>query len=297
MVAEAREVNRALGESRVTPQGTLRIATLSLLGELLTPLIAELLLRNPLLRVEVSLADAHVDLISEEYDVALQTGPLADSARVARRLGRLRTGDYASPAYLARQGRPRTSAELQGHACVVLAAPGRTRRTRHDDERHPAGRRALSTGGAGVIRARAGGLHRAPVGRSSTLCSVWCPTPRTGQGVRYRTTFHSRIILGPCCKAYTVRVSTHSPCESRRARVAPHLRSPHLVRGDSYPPRTVALLRASPFLSGAARTSTNAFVSTVQPSAGPGSRGIQRGVHAALGRLRWRRRRVAGWRS
>ncbi|QDE71323.1 LysR family transcriptional regulator [Myxococcus xanthus] len=124
LVAEAREVNRALGESRVTPQGTLRIATLSLLGELLTPLIAELLLRNPLLRVEVSLAEAHVDLISEEYDLALRTGPLADSAMVARRLGRLRTGYYASPAYLARQGTPRTSAELQGHACVVLAAPG-----------------------------------------------------------------------------------------------------------------------------------------------------------------------------
>ncbi|WP_255508166.1 co-chaperone YbbN [Myxococcus sp. AB036A] len=123
--------------------------------------------------------------------------------------------------------------------------------------------------------------------------ATWCPTPRADQDVRYRTTFHSRIILGPCCKVYTVRVSTHSPCESRRARVAPHLRSPHLVRGDSYPLRTVALLRASPFLSGAARTSTNAFVSTVQPSAGPGSRGIQRGVHAALGRLRWRRRRVA----
>jgi DNA-binding transcriptional LysR family regulator len=124
LVAEAREVNRAVTESRGTPQGTLRIATLSLLGELLTPLISEFLLRQPRMRVEVSLAEAHVDLIAEEYDLALRTGPLADSTLVARRLGRLRTGYYASPGYLSRHGTPRTTEELQGHECVLLAEPG-----------------------------------------------------------------------------------------------------------------------------------------------------------------------------
>ncbi|WP_253910732.1 LysR family transcriptional regulator, partial [Pyxidicoccus fallax] len=124
LVAEAREVNRAVSESRGTPQGTLRIATLSLLGELLTPLISEFLLRQPLMRVEVSLAEAHVDLIAEEYDLALRTGPLADSSLVARRLGTLRTGYYASPTYLSRHGSPRTADELKGHECVLLAEPG-----------------------------------------------------------------------------------------------------------------------------------------------------------------------------
>ncbi|WP_205526021.1 LysR family transcriptional regulator [Pyxidicoccus trucidator] len=124
LVSEAREVNRAVSESRGTPQGTLRIATLSLLGELLTPLISEFLLRQPLMRVELSLAEAHVDLIAEEYDLALRTGPLADSTLVARRLGRLRTGYYASPTYLSRHGTPRTSEELKGHECVLLAEPG-----------------------------------------------------------------------------------------------------------------------------------------------------------------------------
>ncbi|MCP3143458.1 LysR family transcriptional regulator [Pyxidicoccus xibeiensis] len=124
LVAEAREVNRAVSESRGTPQGTLRLATLSLLGELLTPLISEFLLRQPLMRVEVSLAEAHVDLIAEEYDLALRTGPLADSSLVARRLGRLRTGYYASATYLSRHGTPRTADELQAHECVLLAEPG-----------------------------------------------------------------------------------------------------------------------------------------------------------------------------
>ncbi|MDC0706928.1 LysR family transcriptional regulator [Stigmatella sp. ncwal1] len=124
LVAEAQEVNKALIESRGTPQGTLRIATLSLLGELLTPLISEFLLRQPRMRVEVSLAPAHVDLIAEEYDLALRTGPLVDSSLVMRRLGRLRTGCYASPAYLRHRGTPRSPQDLRGHDCVLLAEPG-----------------------------------------------------------------------------------------------------------------------------------------------------------------------------
>jgi DNA-binding transcriptional LysR family regulator len=124
LVAEAREVNAALSESRGTPQGTLRIATLSLVGELLTPIIAELLLRHPRLSVEVSLAQTHVDLLAREHDLALRTGPLADSSLVARKLGRLRTGYYASPAYLARHGTPTTPESLGTHECILLAEPG-----------------------------------------------------------------------------------------------------------------------------------------------------------------------------
>ncbi|TSC19846.1 LysR family transcriptional regulator [Corallococcus sp. Z5C101001] len=124
IVAEAREVNAALSEARGTARGTLRIATLSLLGELLTPVIAELLLHQPRLRVELSLAQTHVDLVAEEYDLALRTGPLADSSLVARKLGRVRTGCYASPTYLSRHGTPRSPDELRAHECVLLAEPG-----------------------------------------------------------------------------------------------------------------------------------------------------------------------------
>lgn len=124
LVAEARAVNEALSEARGTPQGTLRIATFSLLGELLTPLVSEFLLRHPQVRVELSLAQSHVDLLAESYDLALRTGPLADSSLVARRLGSVRTGYYASPAYLSRRPAPRTPDELGAHECVLLAEPG-----------------------------------------------------------------------------------------------------------------------------------------------------------------------------
>ncbi|MCY1015694.1 LysR family transcriptional regulator [Pyxidicoccus sp. MSG2] len=168
LVAEAREVNRAVSESRGTPQGTLRIATLSLLGELLTPLISEFLLRQPRMRVEVSLAEAHVDLIAEEYDLALRTGPLADSTLVARRLGRLRTGYYASPSYLGRHGTPHTADELRGHECVLLAEPGTDEVWYFGEGRRAktvpvAGRLRVPSVRAGQTAARAGlGVVRLP---------------------------------------------------------------------------------------------------------------------------------------
>ena len=142
LVAEARAVNRAVSESRGTPRGTLRVATFSLLGELLTPVLSEFLLRHPQVRVQLSLAQAHVDLIAEEYDLALRTGPLMDSSMVAkqlghlrtgplvdsslvaRRLGHVRTGYYASPAYLSRRGTPPSPEALEGHECVLIAEPG-----------------------------------------------------------------------------------------------------------------------------------------------------------------------------
>ena len=114
-----------MSESRDTPQGTLRVATLSLIGELLTPVIAEFLLRQPRMRVEVSLAEAHVDLIAEEYDLALRTGPLADSALVARRLGHVRTGYYASPAYLS--GAARSALPRSSRATSACSWPSRAR--------------------------------------------------------------------------------------------------------------------------------------------------------------------------
>ncbi|OJT19780.1 LysR family transcriptional regulator [Archangium sp. Cb G35] len=124
LVAEARAVNQAVSESRGTPRGTLRVATFSLLGELLTPVLSEFLLRHPQVRVQLSLAQAHVDLIAEEYDLALRTGPLMDSSMVAKQLGHVRTGYYASPAYLSRRGTPQSPEALEGHECVLIAEPG-----------------------------------------------------------------------------------------------------------------------------------------------------------------------------
>ena len=74
--------------------------------------------------MELSLTLGYVDPVASEYDVALRTGSMVDSSLMARRLGSVRTGYYASPAYLSRRGTPRTPEELRSHECVLLAEPG-----------------------------------------------------------------------------------------------------------------------------------------------------------------------------
>jgi DNA-binding transcriptional LysR family regulator len=202
LVAEARQVNQDAAASRDTPQGTLRIAAPELLGELLTPAVAALLSAQPGLAVEVALAGEHLDLVAEEVDVALRVGPLADSGLVARRLGRLRTGYYASPAYLARRGTPRNPEALAAHACIAVTGPGsdevwffgagRSARTVP-----VAGRLRVASLRAGQAAARAGqGVVRLPVAlaaedvRSGALVAVL--EPQAPPGLLVSALFPSR---------------------------------------------------------------------------------------------------------
>jgi DNA-binding transcriptional LysR family regulator len=89
---------------------------------LLAGLLAEFLARYPKIQIEAVLTPRRVDLVGEGFDLALRAGPLIDSALIARRLGRLELGLFASRAYLRKAGRPRSLAELAKHRFVLLGA-------------------------------------------------------------------------------------------------------------------------------------------------------------------------------
>jgi len=59
-------------------------------------------------------------VIGEQLDVAIRTGPLADSSLVARRLGEATRIIVASPAYLAKHGEPQQASDLKDHACLLI---------------------------------------------------------------------------------------------------------------------------------------------------------------------------------
>ena len=62
--------------------------------------------------------DQVVDLIEEDWDLAVRVGTVQNSSLVARRLSPCRTVLCAAPAYLEAHGLPRTVAELSGHNCL-----------------------------------------------------------------------------------------------------------------------------------------------------------------------------------
>ncbi len=105
--------------AQVSPRGRLRvIAPVEYGVAVLSPLLAEFVASAPRIELDLELTSRQVDLAHEGFDLALRVGPLPETGLDARRLGELRQGLYASPAYLAAEGSPRYVHELSERATL-----------------------------------------------------------------------------------------------------------------------------------------------------------------------------------
>lgn len=88
------------------------------------PRLAAFLAAYPELEVELAVRDRIGNLVTEGFDAAVGFGEPMPSGVVARRLLDTRIITCASPAYLARHGRPRHPRDLtRGHTCVLFVDP------------------------------------------------------------------------------------------------------------------------------------------------------------------------------
>lgn len=74
--------------------------------------------RYPKLRVEFVMSDQYVDLARGDADVALRSGDTDDDVLVGRKIADSLWSVYAGKAYIDRNGRPQTIADLARHASV-----------------------------------------------------------------------------------------------------------------------------------------------------------------------------------
>jgi DNA-binding transcriptional LysR family regulator len=136
-VAYYERVTRALGglddaavavsEMQGAVRGTVRItAPVDLGASLLARLVTRFVRKHPGLRIELGLTGRTVDLVAENYDLAVRAGSLADSSLVARRIGTGSSVLFASPGYVRRRGAPKTVAELAQHDAVLFRPSGET---------------------------------------------------------------------------------------------------------------------------------------------------------------------------
>ena len=112
---------------QVQPSGRLRVTMPNDIGNLvLAPMLAEFVLKYPAVTLEVDLSSRFVDLIAENFDVAVRMGELRDDATLAaRRIASFTSGLYAAPSYVARRGVPAEPEALMEHdALRVLARTG-----------------------------------------------------------------------------------------------------------------------------------------------------------------------------
>jgi DNA-binding transcriptional LysR family regulator len=96
------EAEGAVGELQGKVQGTLKIGSSVTIGQtLLAALIPDFVAAYPGLAIKLELTNRNIDLVEEGFDVVLKAGPLADSSMIAKDLGVLSYGIFASPAHLA----------------------------------------------------------------------------------------------------------------------------------------------------------------------------------------------------
>ena len=111
---------------RARPAGLLRVSVPTSFGRLyMVPRAVAYLERNPGLRLELTMSGGKVDLIRDGFDVAIQTGELADSRLIARRIGRNYRVMVATPQYLRKHGTPTRPSQLSGHNCILAGEPWR----------------------------------------------------------------------------------------------------------------------------------------------------------------------------
>ncbi|MDV6331353.1 LysR family transcriptional regulator [Asticcacaulis sp. 201] len=122
LLAELDELDALFERTPSALTGSLRVdMPVSMARNFLIPRLPEFLGRHPALDIELSCTDRRVDVIAEGFDCVIRVGALADSGLVARPLGVLKMGNYASPAYLARHGEPKTLDDLSGHYLIHYA--------------------------------------------------------------------------------------------------------------------------------------------------------------------------------
>jgi len=93
--------------------GRVRVATPEAFGiRFVTPRLANLLAREPALQIELLTDRRILDLTRREADLAVRTTPPASGTLVVRKAGQYAVQLYASTAYLAAHGEPRSEAAL-----------------------------------------------------------------------------------------------------------------------------------------------------------------------------------------
>ena len=115
------EAAAEISRSQNSVRGRLRVNVDPLVSRMvLAPKLSEFLLRNPMMELRLETRDRIGDLVSDGFDLAIRFGEPSASALISRRLLDARILTVASPAYIARHGKPQHPNDLasEAHQCI-----------------------------------------------------------------------------------------------------------------------------------------------------------------------------------
>jgi DNA-binding transcriptional LysR family regulator len=121
VVSEVEAAESLAQHRQIEPAGRLRVSMPGDFANMLDETLSEFIAKYPSVTLELDLTARRVDLIGENFDLAIRMGDLTDDASLAaRRLAVFSLSAYASAAYLKRRGVPPEPEALMEHDALLL---------------------------------------------------------------------------------------------------------------------------------------------------------------------------------
>lgn len=122
IVTAAADATESIADLDDGARGSLRIGAPVTLSQMyLAAMVAEFLVEQPQIDVELIAEDKLIDLFEGGYDAVVRVSRLTDSSLVARKIATDRLVICASPAYLEANGTPEVPTDLVHHGCMHYA--------------------------------------------------------------------------------------------------------------------------------------------------------------------------------
>ncbi|XLY86357.1 LysR substrate-binding domain-containing protein [Ectopseudomonas mendocina] len=121
LLADVDDAETSLSSASLAPRGRLRVDVPSPFARmLLIPALPAFYARYPEIQLTLGVSDRLIDIIGENVDCVVRGGEITDQSLIARHVGDLQLGIYATPGYLQRAGTPMHPRELAaaGHHTV-----------------------------------------------------------------------------------------------------------------------------------------------------------------------------------
>ena len=174
-----------LGMHSTDVRGVVRVSASDVFANhVLMDSLAALRERHPNLTLDLRVEDRLIDMAREGIDIAIRTAQPTSELLVQRSLGQFKRALYASPAYLAQKGTPKTVADLVQHSFITNSRAGHPNVWRFKDKRgvqtlHPQGtwqsdnsQTLLNMMLAGLGIARTADIVAAPLVRQGLLAPI-----------------------------------------------------------------------------------------------------------------------------
>ncbi|MBR0893710.1 LysR family transcriptional regulator [Bradyrhizobium tropiciagri] len=118
ILADIEQADDVAGALQSVPRGTLRIYTNTHLAQFLSPAVVEFLATYPEVKVDLAIGERNVDLIDENYDLAVRMLPPPDSSLIVRSIATWRHVLCCSHGYVEQHGKPAQLADLAERNCI-----------------------------------------------------------------------------------------------------------------------------------------------------------------------------------